>query len=208
MKAKSTSKMTCSDCKKKEAHHVLFSKRGIAHLLCPACGAVNPFSIGTSDDEAESEDGEGNIIARMDHAEVMQKQKKKRASYAYTNDYAPGDCFSHKTFGDGYVLSVLPSCKMIVLFSDEQRLLRCGPGSNKEKIIPFGTALSTYSNTPDSEESTAQTAVEKHPARKVGTSEAEDAPRKCPKCGKMVHPYNLTKNPSGRIIACMNCKGQ
>lgn len=209
MKNNSTSKMTCSDCKKKEPHIVLYSKRGIAHLLCPACGVVNPFSTGTSGEEAEGEEDDGRINAGMDHADVMKKQKKKHAPYAYTNDYAPGDCFRHKIFGDGYVLRVLPSSKMIVLFSDEQRLLRCGPGSNKEKIIQFGTESSQFNITPDPEESRAPvTAAKKVPVRKVGASSADDAPRECPKCGKTVHPYNLTRNPSGRVIACMNCKGQ
>lgn len=212
MKVKTTSKMTCSDCKKKEAHRILFSKRGIIHLRCPACGAVNPFSIETSSDEAEDEDGEGKVTALMDHAAVMEKQKKKLTPYAYSSDYAPGDCFHHKTFGDGYVLYLLPSSKMIVLFSDEQRLLRCSPSSNKENIIQFGAPSSPYNTPPDAEESKAQVTAKKKPpakkppAREVGTFGAEDAARECPKCGKMIHPYNLTKNPSGKVIACMNCK--
>jgi predicted RNA-binding Zn-ribbon protein involved in translation (DUF1610 family) len=210
MKSKSTSKVTCPDCKKKEPHQILFSRRGIAHLRCPECHTVNPFSIGTSEDTPEEEEGTGKIVALMDHAAVMEKQKKKCAPYAYSNDYTTGDFLHHKTFGDGYVLSVLPSSKMIVLFADEQRLLRCGPNSQKENIIQFGEATSPYNLPQDSEEpkGSPTTPKRKVPVRKVSASGSEDAARECPKCGKMVHPYNLTKNPSGKVIACMNCKGR
>lgn len=201
--------MTCPDCKKTASHQILLSKRGIAHMRCQECHSVNPYSIATSDNEAEGEESVGNADQLMDHAQIMEKNKKKCAPYAFTNDYAPGDFFRHKTFGDGYVLFVLPSSKMIVVFSDERRLLRCGPNSQKEAIIQFGEASSPY-NTPKDPETPKPPAPakKKPPVRKVGKSGAEDTARECPKCGKIVHPYNLTKNPAGKVIACMNCKGR
>ncbi|MBN2340492.1 MAG: hypothetical protein JXX29_12895 [Deltaproteobacteria bacterium] len=179
-------------------------------MRCPASGAVNPFSTETSDNETDDGAGAGaaKISIQMDHAAVMEKREKKCTPYAYSNDYAPGDYFHHKTFGDGYVLFVLPSDKMTVLFSDQKRLLRCGPNSKKEEVIQFGSASSPYNNPPALVESEKQTEKKKRTARKVGNSGADDAPRECPKCGKTVHPYNLTKNPSGKVVACMNCKGR
>lgn len=209
MKNKMTKKISCPDCKKKEAHIILLFKRGIAHLRCTLCDSINAFVVTTSDketDDDDEDDSTGKIGAAADHVTLMEKRKKKCDSYSVSTDYAAGDYLNHKKFGDGYVLAVLVSNKMTVLFSDQQRLLRCGPNSKSEKIIQFGETSSPY-NQPESQDAEV---VKKKERVVVATSSsgAKDAPVKCPKCGKVVHPYNLSKNPAGRIVGCMNCNNQ
>lgn len=210
MKNKMTKKISCPDCKKKEPHIILLSKRGVAHLRCTACDSINAFVATTSDKESDENDGDddstGKIGTAADHATLMEKRKKKCDAYSISTDYAACDYLNHKKFGDGYVLAVIADNKMIVLFSDQQRLLRCGSNSKSEKIIQFGEKSSPYN---ESESPDTKVVQKKEPVVvKTTSSGPQDTPMKCPKCGKVVHPYNLSKNPAGKIVGCMNCNNQ
>jgi hypothetical protein len=127
----------------------------------------------------------------LDCVSILERQGSKSSKpYSIKKDFTDGDYISHSKFGNGYVLTVVPPNKMEVLFEDEKKLLICGPGSKSG-----ATAVTKpKKKTP-----------KKKTARKKAEAPSGDEPVKCPICGATVHPYNLSRNPEGQIVGCMNC---
>jgi hypothetical protein len=185
----SVSRVKCPACAKVCSHKILFSDGGIEHRLCSECENVGVFACKMVDGKEEGE--KKKKWSPIDYATLMERQGSETPNpYSIKNDYTDGDYLSHPKFGDGYVLTVLPPNKMMVMFEDERKMLVCGPGSKT------GAAKMTG-------------AKKKSPKKKTTSERAEtptgNEPIKCPRCGATVHPYNISKNPKGKTIGCMHC---
>ncbi len=202
MKFDSVLRVKCPACAKICSHKILFSNGGIEHLRCSECEKVGIFAFEMVDGKKEGE--KKKTLSSLDYVALMERRGSKPSSpYSIKKNYTDGNYLSHPKFGDGYVLTVLPSNKMEVLFADEKKLLICGPGSKS------GTTKMTRQkkSTPKNSEQT-DTNTKKTTARKKKAAPSGDGPTECPICGATVHPYNLTKTPQGQIVGCMNCPGR
>lgn len=193
----------CLTCAKTCSHATVFcSDEGIEHLCCSECGKVNLFASVLDTTEKETR-GKKNRIS-VDHAALMERRKSKPFKpYSVNKDYTDGEYLDHPTFGNGYVISVCPPKKMDVLFASERKRLLCGPGSTAA-----APKAAESNRKPKAAVKKTGNVVKKKVSPKTeisSTSTTGDKPVKCPKCGSIIHPYNLYRNTKGLIVRCMNC---
>jgi hypothetical protein len=201
MEIGSVSRVKCPTCAKTCSHKILLSSGSIEHLRCSECGKVGVFAFEMVDGKGEGEKKKKR--SSIDYAALMERRGSKKSNpYSIKKDYTDGDYLSHPKFGDGYVLTVLPPNKMKVLFADEKKLLICGPGSKSGK-----TKMTGQKKSPKNSKQT-DTNAKKITTRKKVAAPSGDEPVDCPICGATVHPYNLSKDPEGQVVGCMNCSGR
>jgi Zn ribbon nucleic-acid-binding protein len=184
------SKVKCPACTITCSHKLIFSNDGIEHLCCSECGKVGVFAVEMEDGKEEDEKRKKEL-SFIDYVSVMERRGSKPSNpYSIKKAFTNGDYLGHSKFGDGYVVTVLPPNKMMVMFEDEKRLLICGPDSKS------GATKMTAAKKKTSKEKTTQ---------EKSAASSGNEPMKCPRCGASVHLYNISKNPKGKIVGCMHC---
>ncbi len=198
-------KTACISCKESCSHSVIYAGDAIDHLRCSACGAVDAFII-------EELGGMKYRFEHQDHEALMARQgSEPLKKYSTTGTFSLGQYLDHTKFKTGYVLAVSPPSKMTVLFADRKMTLLCGPSSTGG--VPFAKPSKTSpkpstkktkpreTNAADSRQ-VASGAMENGSGRKP----ADNGPSTCPKCGQVVHSYNMQRSPKGKVVGCMYCK--
>jgi ribosomal protein S27E len=179
----------CSGCGPREPHQCVYSLANVQHLRCKRCGSVRAFCTGSTP-------------SLLDHSDLTCPPSATDASAYRTEDtFAAGQLLVHAKFGLGYVLAVLmPPTRMDVLFADRQRTLVCGPDS-----WPTGAAPAKAEAAPAEPKPARPRRKPSREAKTSSTTERDNSPVKCPKCGATVHPFNLRHSPDDRPAGCMLC---
>ena len=196
----SAPKVKCPACNKVRSHQSLFSSDTVEHLRCSECNSIGVFVFEMVDDEKDDGDKKQKLTP-LDHAALIERRgSKAMAAYSIKKVYTDGDYLRHSQFGDGYVIAIVPPQKMEVLFADGRKVLICSPGS----ISGMSKQLASSSTKKSKSGKVKKISTAKR-ANLYSSAESEDKPVKCPKCGNTVHPYNLSRNPKGRIVECTHC---
>jgi len=188
-----TLEIRCGSCGKTSQPSVTYEVDLIKHLCCSGCGNVDAFEFEQPDEEKKRA-----APVLLNHEDLMERSKPgKLASYSTTRGYCDGQYLEHSKFGAGYVLIVrAPPVKMVVLFEDQKRLLVCEPGPSSD----------TTKNATSKKKRKPAKPRKPTKSQDAGSLKSDEGPVKCPVCGKEVHPYNLTRNPQGKVLGCMYCK--
>jgi len=192
-----TFEISCESCGDKAPHNVTCAGKEICHFHCSACRAVNAYLVGPA--------GEKKVGKHQDHAALMERKGKQDQVYSASTTFTDGQYFKHPKFGRGYVLAVAsPPTKMEVLFEDQKRVLVCGPDSiSGAKIASARKRKAVFKD----DDSVATPADDKKDDDSVATpANDKKKPMECPICKKMVHPYNLSEAPNGKVVGCMYCR--
>ena len=187
----------CISCNEKCPHNIVFAGDSIVHLRCSECKVVNAFVLDKTKGKKKVNRKKGK---HLDHAALLERQGSEPfKTYSASGTFTDGQYLNHLKFGEGYVLAVSsPPEKMGVLFADTRRMLACGPESTSGAQIanPFNGSLAKPRK------------ASPRPRAKIFRAESlpSDEPVECPRCGQVVHPYNINKDPKGRVVGCMRCK--
>lgn len=184
----------CAQCQATHNHHPIYLGEAVRHLRCTFCKTVNAFT---------AEGKERSPTSPLDFVALTQSPHQPEPHpYRASGPFLVGSLITHPTFALGYILTVLtPATKMEVLFADKRRVLVCGPGSGCPPP-------------PEPKKRTAKKRKPKEPASPpalptaTSTEPSESgstAPVDCPKCGRLVHTFNLQRETGGNIVGCMYC---
>lgn len=200
----------CAICGPKTEYNVIYEKDGIHNLRCRGCGGILISLL----------EGPWKKVQPLDFPGLLERQgRSKPTSYRTDASFRVGQFVEHSSFGIGYVMAVQsPPKKMEVLFEDQMRVLVCAPGSDPEGSQGSWTArpVRKRSGTPHAPRprpaARAEPRVEA--PREVPASDADDGPAPaedegpipCPKCGRNVHPFNIVRDSSGKVVGCMYCR--
>ncbi|MCP4605030.1 MAG: hypothetical protein GY847_31660 [Proteobacteria bacterium] len=198
-------KTDCISCKEQCSHVITYTGNKIHHFHCSACGAVNAYFLEESAGKKKKSNNKG--VEYLDYEALTKLRGSKPFNvYSATQAFTDGQYIKHPKFGEGYVLAVSsPPTKMEVFFADQRRMLACGPGSTSG--APKAKPSSDSSEKPSKASPPPKAKRVKAPkTKKLTSTHPSDEPVECPKCGQVVHPYNIDKNPQGRIVGCMRCK--
>ena len=196
----SSPKVKCPTCNKVSSHKAVFSSDTVGHLRCSECNSIGVFGFEMVDDEKEDGDKKQKLTP-LDHAALIERRgSEAMAAYSIKKAYTDADYLRHPQFSDGYVIAIVPPQKMEVLFAGGRKVLICGPGS-----ISGMSRQRASSSTKKSKSGKVKKSSTAKRANLNSSAESGDEPVECPKCGKIVHPYNLSRNPKGRVVGCIHC---
>ncbi|MCP4602688.1 MAG: hypothetical protein GY847_19595 [Proteobacteria bacterium] len=197
-------KTACVSCKESCSHSVIYAGDTIDHLRCSACGAVDAFIIEELGDVKYQ-------FEHQDHEALMARQGSEPLNtYSTTGTFSVGQYIDHTKFKAGYVLAVSPPSKMTVLFANRKMTLLCGPSSTdgvpRAKQSKTSLKPSTKKTKPRETNTADSSKVASGTLEKGSGNKPDKKSSTCPKCGQVVHSYNILKSPKGEVVSCMYCK--
>jgi hypothetical protein len=94
---------------------------------------------------------------------------------------------------------------MEVLFADGKKLLVCGPGSKSSASKKEGRSSANKESKTDVPGDTGKKRRAPKKGKQSSSADSGDEPVECPNCGATIHPYNLSRNPKGKVLGCLHC---